>query len=637
MSQTVITTAFEQWKARQAETGEPVLLDGFIFANVPGLDPAKPVDRSEGIPPEAQIVHRQAVTRKGVVNQNAVVHSVVLGADTGDFTFNWIGLVNSATGTLAMIVHAPAQQKLKTREGQQGNVLTRSFLMEYSGAQQETGINTPAETWQIDFTARMGAMDERQRLENTDIYGLAAFFGDGWLVGKSGTQFFVSRGAGYVGGLRAQLDADQNITVGVKPVKVWLDVCFTGTLASVWGVQSKITVAADLADYELDGVKHYVSALASIDAAGNITDLRPKGSLDNQQASDALKKHEQSRNHPDATLKEKGFVQLSSATDSASETAAATPKAVKAANDNASSRLKASENLKDLADKNEARKALSLDQVGNYKAVQANGGQRSSGSHHIFIDWGADGKPHLTVDASYIGELFTTHNPPNAAQTGAYPKTGGNLDEEASISVISNVKSGNAGDTLYSPMFRCVLKGRGGDQDFKDGASGFMRIVEQVGRLAFLQLQWDGYGSVREFRFDQQGNSQVYGKVYTGSGASFLAEDGNVYGGAWGGYLSNWVAGQIDARINNNNNWVNNQIAAQVNDVRNWVYQNFVNSSRQASAQWTGGVGGGWQVPAGCVVIGARNNGSSDVAHMGLLYAAQQILVNGNWVTIGLA
>ena len=44
-------------------------------------------------------------------------------------------------------------------------------------------------------------------------------------------------------------------------------------------------------------------------------------------------KHERSRNHPDATLKEKGFVQLSSATDSTSEGLAATPKAVKAAYD----------------------------------------------------------------------------------------------------------------------------------------------------------------------------------------------------------------------------------------------------------------------------------------------------------------
>ncbi|WP_137241221.1 phage tail protein [Pantoea agglomerans] len=620
MSQTVITTAFEQWKARQAETGEPVLLDEFIFANVPGLDPAKPVDRSEGIPPQAQIVHRQAVTRKGVVNQNAVVHSVVLGADTGDFTFNWIGLTNSATGTLAMIVHAPAQQKLKTREGQQGNVLTRSFLMEYSGAQQETGISTPAETWQIDFTARMGAMDERQRLENTDIYGPAAFFGDGWLVGKSGTQYYVTHGAGYLGGLRAQLDADQNIKVGVKPVKVWLDVCFTGTLASVWGVQSKITVAADLADYEQDGVTHYVTALASIDAAGNITDLRPKGSLDNQQASDALKKHEQSRNHPDATLKEKGFVQLSSATDSASETAAATPKAVKAANDNASSRLKASANLSDLADISKAREVLKIDKVGNWMAVQANGGQRSSGNHQIFIDWGADGKPHLTVDASYIGELFTTANPPKAAQTDAVPMSGGTLHEEASISVISAVKSGDAGQALYGPLFRSCMKGRGGDRDFKDGGSVAFRIVEVISNYAYAEILFDGYSSVQSFQFRNDGSFRAPGQLH--AGGAFIATDGNLYGGVWGGYLNNWIQGQI---------------AAQVNDVRNWVYQNFVNSSRQASPQWTGGVGGGWQVPAGCVVIGARNNGSSDVAHMGLLYAAQQILVNGNWVTIGLA
>ena len=48
---------------------------------------------------------------------------------------------------------------------------------------------------------------------------------------------------------------------------------------------------------------------------------------------DKLAEHEQSRRHPDATLKEKGFTQLSNATDSTSETLAATPKAVKAAYD----------------------------------------------------------------------------------------------------------------------------------------------------------------------------------------------------------------------------------------------------------------------------------------------------------------
>ncbi|QLO44613.1 phage tail protein [Citrobacter freundii] len=46
-----------------------------------------------------------------------------------------------------------------------------------------------------------------------------------------------------------------------------------------------------------------------------------------------LDEHEHSTNHPDATLTQKGFTQLSNATDSDDETKAATPKAVKAAMD----------------------------------------------------------------------------------------------------------------------------------------------------------------------------------------------------------------------------------------------------------------------------------------------------------------
>lgn len=96
---------------------------------------------------------------------------------------------------------------------------------------------------------------------------------------------------------------------------------------------------------------------------------------------DKLLEHEQSRRHPDATLKEKGFTQLSSATNSISEALAATPKAVKAAydkaseadknaqtandnagkaNDNANTRLEKNKNLSDLTDKPKARKNLEL-------------------------------------------------------------------------------------------------------------------------------------------------------------------------------------------------------------------------------------------------------------------------------------
>ncbi|WP_245006730.1 phage tail protein [Erwinia persicina] len=64
--------------------------------------------------------------------------------------------------------------------------------------------------------------------------------------------------------------------------------------------------------------------------------------------NDRLDEHEQSRNHPDATLSERGFALLSS-TISEDETRAATPKAVKAANDNANGRVPASRKVNGMA------------------------------------------------------------------------------------------------------------------------------------------------------------------------------------------------------------------------------------------------------------------------------------------------
>ncbi len=55
-----------------------------------------------------------------------------------------------------------------------------------------------------------------------------------------------------------------------------------------------------------------------------------------------IAEHARSRNHPDATLTEKGFTQLSSDTNSNSETLAATPRAVKAAYDLAAGKAPAS-------------------------------------------------------------------------------------------------------------------------------------------------------------------------------------------------------------------------------------------------------------------------------------------------------
>ncbi|MGP0677380.1 phage tail protein [Citrobacter freundii] len=70
--------------------------------------------------------------------------------------------------------------------------------------------------------------------------------------------------------------------------------------------------------------------------------------------------HEQSRNHPDATTADKGFVQLNSSVTSESEAQAATPKAVKIAMDNANARLAKERNLADLPNPALARQSLQL-------------------------------------------------------------------------------------------------------------------------------------------------------------------------------------------------------------------------------------------------------------------------------------
>ncbi|OSL10333.1 putative tail fiber protein (GpH) [Escherichia coli H296] len=89
---------------------------------------------------------------------------------------------------------------------------------------------------------------------------------------------------------------------------------------------------------------------------------------------DKLKEHEQSRRHPDASLTAKGFVQLSSATNSVSETQAATPKAVKAAYDLANGKYTAQDATtarKGLVQLSSATNSTSETQAATPKAVKA--------------------------------------------------------------------------------------------------------------------------------------------------------------------------------------------------------------------------------------------------------------------------
>ncbi|WP_235249870.1 tail fiber protein [Escherichia coli] len=82
-----------------------------------------------------------------------------------------------------------------------------------------------------------------------------------------------------------------------------------------------------------------VSSVASVELTIDTTTVMATQDY----VDDKIAEHEQSRRHPDASLTAKGFTQLSSATNSTSETLAATPKAVKAAYDLANGKYTAQE------------------------------------------------------------------------------------------------------------------------------------------------------------------------------------------------------------------------------------------------------------------------------------------------------
>ncbi|MGP2515412.1 phage tail-collar fiber domain-containing protein [Yersinia sp. 2545 StPb PI] len=568
MSQSIITTAFEQWKAQEAAGGNTVVVDEFVLALVPGLDPNAPIDRSEGLPPAGQIVHRQAVNKTGVVNQNAVVYSITLGTEIGDFDFNWIGLVNKASSTVAMIVHAPTQRKIANANGQQGNALTRSFLMEYDGAASETGITVPAETWQIDFTARLTGIDEMQRLINLDHYGPGAFFADGFLVAKTGQQYYVTAGRAYVGGLRAVLAANKNITVSAKPVNVWADVSLQGNVVSQWESVVTVTVAATLADYQDNaGFMHRVFAVASIDAAGNITDLRPQGSLTEQETSDALAQHEKSRNHPDGTLTEKGFVQMSSATDSDSETLAATSKAAKIAMDNGNARLAKERNGADIPNaalfrQNLALKGAALVDIGK------TAGTAAAGDDSRIVDAISIKNTNIQLPGNLGVKNLEVHPMPNSAE-------GGQIDlydkADAKAAFIDIDSGGN---------FRVVTDGVGATLTV-NRTTGNIVIPKTLTAAGILK----GSGIIAE------------GTVYAGNTAAWLAADGNIYGPVWGGYLSTYLSNRgirAWAAVQGNGTIISSFGFAAINRTNVGGY-NFTMSTSNGAYAVTVGINGGSQ------------------------------------------
>ncbi|WP_261374186.1 phage tail-collar fiber domain-containing protein [Yersinia massiliensis] len=509
---TVITRAFEHWQAQQVLNNLPARPDTIIFAHVPGQDSNAEINPDEVIPADGQIVHRDAVAQYGMINDSAVAYSVVLDTRVGDFTFNWIGLVDAASNTLCMIVHTPAQQKMATANGVQGNNITRTFLMEFAGAAEASQITVSAQTWQIDFSARLRGIDETVRLANLDYYGHEAFFSDGFAVTQDGDKYRVNAGLAYIGGIRALLADDVLLEAAAGNV-IYADVSYQGSVLSEFAPIIHLGVkntAGDFGDYaDANGFVHYIGQLAVITPDG-LDDKRIISPFEKaiEEINAALKVHEKSRNHPDATLTEKGFTQLSSTVDSDSETLAATLKAVKIAMENANARLAKERNGADIPNVALFRQNIGVKGAASLD-VGTTAGTVAAGDDSRIVNAISSQNTNIQLPGNLGVRNLEVH------PMGSAPTEGGQIDlfDKANVRV----------------AFIDI-----------DSGGNFRVVTDSVGATLVVNGTTGNASVAKAFT--------AGGNVASGNGAAFLQTDGNINGPAWGGYLSTYIGNQINAR-----------------------------------------------------------------------------------------
>lgn len=83
------------------------------------------------------------------------------------------------------------------------------------------------------------------------------------------------------------------------------------------------------------------------------------------------------------------------------------------------------------------------------------------------------------------------------------------------------------------------------------GTGGFrFRNVNSSNQVQTGEWRMDGASG----NFISSGDILAVKRLYSGNGGSFMQEDGNLYGGAYGGYLTTWISNNVNALNNNINN-----------------------------------------------------------------------------------
>lgn len=233
--------------------------------------------------------------------------------------------------------------------------------------------------------------------------------------------------------------------------------------------------------------------------------------------------------------------------------------------------------------------------------------------------------------------IYTTDYKPTAADVNAYTKqeSDGRFIYKTgdTIEWLTTRNDLTVGRTLYVKGLDFIVK-----QGLQDPVNNYrqtngMRIqgagnlfvdiyqAERMGEYHFLGIHVANGGADGWYEFRNDGSFYAGGTVGAGGGnGGKLYQDGNLSGSIWGGYLSNWL---------------NQNISNAQNNAQNWAYQNLVNAVRLSGRTVIRDSGGRIDLPSGCVYTGM--SGSNYNPDIWGAYSAVQVLINGQWATVGTA
>ncbi|EBF0624787.1 phage tail protein [Salmonella enterica] len=293
---------------------------------------------------------------------------------------------------------------------------------------------------------------------------------------------------------------------------------------------------------------------------------------------DKLAEHEKSRRHPDATLREKGFTQLSSATDSASEELAATPKAVKAAYDLADGKYTAQDattTRKGLVQLSNATDSTSETLAATPKAVKvaydlanakytaqdattARKGiiQLSNATDSTSETLAATPKAVKAAMDNANGRLEKNSNGSDIPDKALFVQ---NIGLKETLNPTKRVSIGNIGTGVFDGSTPCINIGDS-DSGFIGSADGVLDIYCNGAKVGYIN--GNGLHMLTDIHFDN----------------ARMTTNGDIFSSVWGdNWLSIWITNQLNTR--GTIDWINSELAIRDNNINTRATIDYVNQT----------------------------------------------------------